>query len=94
VKVQYEEVMDEDGNVQRTKKSVNGKPYVDNKKKFKASYDQDDEAMDKILNEDDYDIEEVVDPVTGQKSKKRVIKKDAVAKLLASHKFKGSKKFM
>lgn len=39
-------------------------------------------------------MEEVIDPKTGLKSKKRVIKKDAVGKLLAQHKFKGSKKFM
>lgn len=39
-------------------------------------------------------MEEVIDPITGFKSKKRVIKKDAVAKLLAANKFKGSKKFM
>jgi len=50
--------------------------------------------MDKLLNDDEFDMEEVIDPKTGVMSKKRVVKKDAVAKLLAEHKFKGSKKFM
>lgn len=67
---------------------------MDIKKKFKGKYDKDDEAIDNVLNDDEFEMEEVIDPKTGLKSKKRVVKKDAVAKLLAAHKFKGSKKFM
>jgi hypothetical protein len=37
---------------------------------------------------------EEIDPVTGQKVKKRVIKADAAKKLLAATKIKGSSKFM
>lgn len=50
--------------------------------------------MDKLLNENDYEFVEEIDPVTGQKIKKRVIKADAAAKLLAANKIKGSTKFM
>jgi len=48
---------------------------VDNKKKFKGSYDQDDEAIDNVLNEDEFDMEEVIDPKTGLKSKKKELLK-------------------
>jgi len=54
--------MDEDGNIVRVKKKVGGKPFVDKKAKNSAmkgqmkaggNYDKEDEAMDKLLNDDD-----------------------------------------
>lgn len=101
--VEYDEIMDEDGNIVRVKKKVGGKPVVDNRAKNNAirnkmkaggNYDKEDEAMDKLLNEDDYEFVEEIDPVTGQKIKKRVIKADAARKLLEATKIKGSSKFM
>jgi len=37
VKVEYEEVIDENGNIKLVKKSVDGKPVVDNKKIYKGN---------------------------------------------------------
>ena len=50
--------------------------------------------MYKLLNNDEFEMEEVIEPKTGLKFYKRVIKKDAAAKLLEEHKIKGIQKFI
>ena len=49
--------------------------------------------MDKLLNKDNHEFVEEIDPITGQNIKKRVIKA-AAHKLLEATKIKGSWKFM